>query len=141
MEYPTVMEAIENTGSLQSNMFGVHLQRRDGGTDGELNFGIPDTTRYTGDLSYTDTVPAASRWEIPIEDAGFGGRYCDFKGKSAIVDTGTSYMLLPPNDAKKLHSQIPGSEQDGETFNIPCSTTKSIGAFIPRSSRILHRFV
>ena len=122
MEYPTAMEAIQDTGSLQSIMFGIHLQRNsDGSIDGELNFGAPDSTRYTGNLSYTKTVADRTMWEIPIEDAGFNGRFCGFKGKSAIIDTGTSYALLPPDDAKELHTKIPRSEQDGETFNIPCS--------------------
>ena len=130
MEYPTAMEAIQDMGKLQSNIFGVHIQRSSGGsTDGELNFGAPDSTRYTGHLSYTDTVPDGAMWEIPIEDAGFNGTLCGFEGKSAIVDTGTSYNLLPPIDAKKLHGLIPRSEQNGEVFNIPCSTKTPIGMY------------
>ena len=128
VEYPTAMEAIQDMGKLQSNILGVHIQRGSSGSaDGELNFGALDSTRYTGDLSYTDTVPDGTMWEIPIEDAGFNGTFCKFEGKSAIVDTGTSYNLLPPDDAKQLHGQIPRFEQNGEVFHIPCSTTKPIG--------------
>ena len=135
MEYSTAMEAIQDMGKLQSNVFGVHIQRSSGGSaDGELNFGAPDSTRYTGGLSYTDTVRDGTMWEIPIDDAGFNGTFCHFEGKSAIVDTGTSYNLLPPVDAKKLHSQIPHFEQNGEVFNIPCSTKTPIGILHSRSS-------
>ena len=123
MEYPTAMQAIHATGSLDYNMFGVHLQRNsDGSTDGELNFGAPDSSKYTGELSYTDTDPEGGLWEIPLDDASFDSKPYKFGGKSAILDTGTSFILIPPDDAQRLHAQIPQSEQDGETFNIPCST-------------------
>ncbi|KAG6994038.1 hypothetical protein G7Y79_00048g084340 [Physcia stellaris] len=131
MEYPTAMEAIRNTGLLQSNIFGIHLQRfSDGSTDGELNFGAPDTSRYTGELSYTDTVADGVMWEVPLDDASYDGNFCRFSGKSAILDTGTSYVLLPPDDAQQLHAQIPRSEGDGETFNIPCLTSIPIQIII-----------
>ena len=124
MDYPTAMEAIQATGSLDYNMFGVHLQRNgDGSTDGELNFGAPDSSKYTGELAYTDTHPGGRMWEIPLDDASFDNKAYNFRGKSAILDTGTSYILIPPDDAQRLHEQIPQSEQDGETFNIPCSTS------------------
>ena len=123
MDYPTAMEAIQAIGSLDNNMFGVHLQRNsDGSTDGELNFGAPDSSKYTGELSYTDTDPEGGMWEIPVDDASFDSKPYSFGGKSAILDTGTSFILIPPKDAQRLHAQIPQSEQDGETFNIPCST-------------------
>ena len=122
MEYPTAMEAIKATGSLDYNMFGVHLQRNsDGSTDGELNFGAPDSSKYIGELSYTDTDPEGGMWEIPLDDASFNNKPYNFDGKSAILDTGTSFILIPPDDAQHLHAQIPQSKQDGETFNIPCS--------------------
>ena len=35
-------------------------------------------------------------------------------------------MLLPPLDAKKLHSQIPNSQHDGETYTVPCTSDTSI---------------
>lgn len=123
MDFPTAMETIQKTKALSSNLFGVNLQRaRDGSTDGELSFGAPDGAKFQGDLSYSGLVSGASMWEIPIDDAKVNGKWCDLIGKTAIIDTGTSFMLLPPSDAKQLHSQIPGSQGDSETFNIPCAS-------------------
>lgn len=31
-------------------------------------------------------------------------------------------MLLPPTDAKKIHSLFPGAQADGEIFNLPCKS-------------------
>ncbi|KAL8938106.1 MAG: hypothetical protein Q9216_004079 [Gyalolechia sp. 2 TL-2023] len=126
MDFPTAMETIQKAKALSHNVFGVNLQRSsDGSTDGQLSFGAPDTTKFQGDLSYTSNVDGSSKWEIPIDDAKVNGRTCGFTGKSAIIDTGTSFMLLPPEDAKKIHSQIPGAQADGETFNLPCKSQTS----------------
>ena len=125
--YPTVFEAIMAARSLKSNQFGVHLSSTaDGETNGELNFGAPDTSRYDGTFSYTKTVSNGPMWDIPIDDAGFNGDLCGFKGRTGIIDTGTSFLLLPPDDAENLHSKIPGFHRNGETFSVPCSTTQPV---------------
>ena len=127
MQFPTVMEAITGSQKLPANLFGVNLQHNsDGSTDGELSFGAPDNTKYHGDLSFTDTVSDGKLWEIPVDDAGFDSNLCKFTGKSAVIDTGTTFMLLPPDDSKQLHSQIPQSQQQGEIYNIPCSTERPV---------------
>ncbi|KAL8953540.1 MAG: hypothetical protein Q9222_000598 [Ikaeria aurantiellina] len=121
------MDMIQQANILPSNLFGVNLQRSsDGSADGELSFGSPDTTKYRGELSYTDTIADATMWEIPIDEARVGGRSCRIAGKTAIIDTGTSFVLLPPADARELHSRIPGTKEDGETYSIPCSTQTPI---------------
>lgn len=127
MDSPTAMESIENAKILPANVIGIHLQRNlDGYTDGEINFGSPDTTRYTGDLSYTPTTPGNALWEVPVDDAVVDGIACNFSGKMGIIDTGTSFVILPPEDAQRLHGLIPQSQQVGEIFNIPCSSTASV---------------
>lgn len=123
MNYPTVMDAIKNAKVFPTNILGISLERNsDKSTNGEINFGAPDAAKYTGALSFTNLVSGAQLWEIPIDDAAVNGVSCNFSGKSAIVDTGTSFMLLPPLDAASLHAQIPQSVQDGEDFNVPCSS-------------------
>ncbi|KAL8928336.1 MAG: hypothetical protein Q9172_000928 [Xanthocarpia lactea] len=126
-DYPTFMERIQETKALSSKVFGVNLQRSgDGATDGELSFGAPDTTKYQGDLSYTSLVRGASMWEIPLDEVKVNGDPFASTGKTAIIDTGTSFMLLPPADAEKLHSRIPGAQEDSESYNIPCSSKTPI---------------
>ncbi|KAL8930263.1 MAG: hypothetical protein Q9208_000880 [Pyrenodesmia sp. 3 TL-2023] len=123
MDFPTAMETIQKAKALSSNLFGVNLQRAsDGSIDGEISFGAPNQAKYKGAISHTSLVAGASMWEIPIDGAKVSGKPCLMTGKSAIIDTGTSFILLPPSDAKELHSQIPGSQQDGEIFNVPCTS-------------------
>ncbi|KAL8907895.1 MAG: hypothetical protein Q9207_001132 [Kuettlingeria erythrocarpa] len=117
------MEAIQKVNALSSNLFGVNLQRAsDGSIDGEISFGAPNQDKYQGPISHTSLVAGASIWEIPIDDAKINGKPCSMTGKSAIIDTGTTFMLLPPADAEQLHSQILGSQQESEIFNIPCAS-------------------
>jgi cathepsin D len=127
---PTVMQVLDDKNLLQANILGIHLQRNsDGAKDGQITFGGVDRSKFQGSLSYTATVSADSNlWEIPVDDVAVSGTSCKFTGRSAIVDTGTSYVLMPPADAKILHAQIPGSTNTGGSpnFMIPCSTTKTI---------------
>jgi cathepsin D len=122
---PTVMQTLMNANLLKANLFGVHLQRNaDGATDGQVNFGAVDTSMFDGDLHYTDSISTDGLWEIPIDDAGVDGNSAGLTGRTAIVDTGTSYVLMPPADAKKLHALIDGAVQDdSENWMVPCSST------------------
>jgi cathepsin D len=127
---PTVMQVLDDKNLLQANILGIHLQRNsDGAKDGQITFGGIDHSKFQGSLSYTATVAADSNlWEIPVDDMAVSGTSCKLTGRSAIIDTGTSYILMPLADATILHAQIPGSTNTGGSpnFMIPCSTTKTI---------------
>jgi cathepsin D len=121
---PTMMDVMANQKLLKANIFGVHLSRSvDGTTDGQITFGAPDSSKFTGELSYTDGVSPDGLWEIPADGAGVNGASLGLTGKTAIVDTGTSYILMPLPDAKALHAKLPGSLNNGESFTIPCGTS------------------
>lgn len=123
----TAMETIAESHSLQSNIIGISLQRSsDGAKDGEITFGGVDDTKFTGNITYTDTSPGTTLWQIPLDDAVVNGEPLNFTGKSAIVDTGTSYIFLPPSDAAAIHTLIPGSATSGENFKIPCSSNVTV---------------
>lgn len=127
MGVPTVIEALESAQLLKAKLLGINLQRNaDGATDGEVKFGAVDSSKFTGDLSYTTSVSHDGLWEVPVDDAGVDNVGCKFSGKTAIIDTGTSFVLMPPDDAQKLLTQIPKSQQNGESFNIPCSSTVAV---------------
>jgi cathepsin D len=124
---PTLMEVMASQKLLKANMFGVHLSRSgDGATDGQITFGASDPSKFSGDLSFINSVSAEGLWGIPVEGAGVDGHSLGLTGKTAIVDTGTSYILMPPDDAKALHGRLPGSSNSGETFTIPCDTSLPI---------------
>ena len=120
---PTLMDVMASQKLLKANLFGVHLSRSaDGATDGQITFGEADASRFSGDLSYTNSLSLDGMWEIPCDGAAVDGQSLGLTGKTAIIDTGTSYVLMPPKDAKALHAKIPGSANTGETFTVPCET-------------------
>ncbi|KAI9789668.1 MAG: hypothetical protein M1816_005843 [Peltula sp. TS41687] len=119
---PTLMDVLKSQKKLQSSLFGINLQRfADNSNDGVVNFGDWDRSKVDGDVTWVSTLSKTGPWEVPIDDAGVNNKAIKFTGKSAIMDTGSSFILLPPDDAKKLHDLIPRARQTGETFEIPCS--------------------
>lgn len=119
---PTIMDVLDSQAKLQQNILGVHLHRAaDGTKDGEIVFGGVDTGKFSGSLAYTKTASDGA-WEIPIQDFVLNGTPCNFTGRTAVIDTGTTYILMPPVDALVLHNLIPGAVASGEGFNIPCNT-------------------
>ncbi|OAP54298.1 hypothetical protein AYL99_11399 [Fonsecaea erecta] len=123
---PTIMQVLNEKGQLSANILGVHLQRSSDGTnDGQITFGGIDSSKFNGKLSYSKTLNTNS-WQIAASDAGVDGKSVGFQSKTAMVDTGTSYILLPPSDAAALHQLIPGSSANGETYTIPCSSSANV---------------
>ncbi|PWY93714.1 aspartic protease [Aspergillus sclerotioniger CBS 115572] len=122
---PTFMDAVSTSNLFKSNIVGFALSRSPA-KDGTVSFGTADKDKYAGDITYTDTVGSGSYWRIPVDDAYVDGTSCDFSNKSAIIDTGTSYAMLPSGDAQTLHSLIPGSNTSGNYFIIPCNTTAKL---------------
>ena len=123
---PTLMDVLDKKNELASNIIGIHLQRNsDGAKDGQITFGAVDKTKFKGDISYTKAL-ANGNWEIPVGDSSVNGISTKLVSKTAIIDTGTSYVLMPPTDAEALHALIPGSVANGEYYNIPCTATADV---------------
>lgn len=122
------MDLVTQEGDLDSNIVGFHMSRNsDGERDGTVTFGGVDKTKFEGDISYTNVVESSIHWSIPLDDASVNGESCGFTGKTAIIDTGTSYSLFPPDDAKTIHSLIPGSKQlSDENYLVPCDSTAKV---------------
>ena len=119
-----LMTSLLDAKLIENKIYGIHLSRsKDNVKDGELNLGEVNKARFSGDLIWLDCVPNDTGfWEIKLADARVDGANIGLAGRTAIMDTGTSYILMPPSDALALHSKIAGYAQDGETFSVPCDT-------------------
>ncbi|KAF1928712.1 acid protease [Didymella exigua CBS 183.55] len=126
-----IMDVLKDDKLIGAKLYGIHLSRtKDGLNDGELNLGEVNKNRYSGDLNWLDCIPNDTGfWEIALSDASVDDKSLGLTGKQGIVDTGTSYILMPPSDALALHSLVPGYSQSGETFSAPCDTTTKL-AFV-----------
>lgn len=124
-DIPSFMDVVAQNGMLSANIVGFSLSRAtDNPKDGEVNFGGIDTSKFDGDIVYT--VTDSETWTIPLDDAYVNGQACGLTGKSATIDTGTTYILIPPADAATLFALVPGSYQSGENYIIPCDSTATI---------------
>jgi cathepsin D len=121
---PIIMQALSDAGLIDANILGINLPRiADGVNDGQITFGDVDTEKFTGDIVYTNTASGYDLWLIPVDDAGVDGTAAGFTNKQAIVDTGSSFILLPKADMDQIHSMIPGAQPVDDEFVVPCSTT------------------
>ena len=110
---------------LDSRIFSVNLGRAsDGINNGQITFGGVDSTKYTGDISYTPVSGKGNGdWAIPLDDMGHNGKTSGITGRLAYIDTGTSFMFGPESDVAALHKVIPeATSSDNVTYTVPCTT-------------------
>ena len=126
---PNFLQTMVAAKVLKANVFGMDLNRASDGTNtGEINFGAPDPSRYSGPLGYTPvSTNAEGDWAIPMDNVAVGTTQAGITGKLGYIDTGTSYIFGPANDVATFHALIPGAKSaDGVTYSVPCTTTTSI---------------
>jgi hypothetical protein len=123
---PQIMDVLSANKLIGAKLYGIHLSRAtDGVADGELNLGQVNEERFDGEINFIDCVDNDTGfWEIPLDNAGIDGQEVNLAGakRTAIMDTGTSFILMPRGDAEAIHKPIQGSSQDGETFFVPCDS-------------------
>lgn len=118
-------------------LFSFHLSRVSNFNDqGTLTIGGVDNSKFKGKITFnrvintpiSPTVNTLAFWLINVDDASVNKKSLAFKGRNAIIDTGTSTIILPDNDAAEIHSQIPGATLDTKSgmFIIPCNTTSAV---------------
>ncbi|KAF8597294.1 acid protease [Ceratobasidium sp. AG-I] len=133
---PTVMQTLVNDGAIDQNVLGVYFQPVTGSSkseaNGELSIGGPDSSRYTGDITYvniTTTQPYSAYWGIDVDALSYDGanQTALIQAASAIVDTGTTLTYIPTPAMKAFlaatdgvldHSTTLASFQTKPTANI-----------------------
>lgn len=124
---PSFIGALMDGGLLKNPIFGVNLHRgADKTNDGSIVFGAVDNSKFSGDINYGALHASHDgHWMITSGEAGFDGKKAGLSGKKVIIDSGTSYCFLPPDDAKKFYSTFPDAiiAENGESYSVPCNTT------------------
>jgi hypothetical protein len=102
-----------------------------GGTDekSSIVFGEYDLTKHTkqGSKITWNMLKEDTYWTIPIADAKLGNYTFDLDTNLAIVDSGTSYILMPANDFEEFRKVIePGrscyTDEGSGLFTCRCLT-------------------
>jgi hypothetical protein len=66
-------------------------------------------------------------WEAAMDSVAVSGTDVGLKGRTAILDSGTTLIVAPQSDVQTVLSQIPGAKADGTgNFLIPCTTSTQV---------------
>ncbi|KAI1394459.1 endothiapepsin [Hypoxylon trugodes] len=112
--------------SLDTAAWTADLKYHEAGT---YDFGVIDSSKYTGDITYTDVDSSQGFWSFTATSASVGsGRnntVLKASGFSGIADTGTTLALFPDSVVTAYYKQVTGAKLDNTQggYVFPCTTT------------------
>ncbi|CAG8816586.1 7402_t:CDS:1 [Gigaspora margarita] len=130
---PTLITNLINQKKINP-IFSFHFQHYyDFDDQGTFTLGGVDKSKFKGEITFNPVIPLPDYnimafWLINLDDASVDDSPLSFSGKCALIDTGTTVMYLPPDDAKAIHDKIPESKLDSQNgvYIIPCDTTSVV---------------
>ncbi|KAF9287016.1 hypothetical protein BGZ68_002341 [Mortierella alpina] len=92
------------------------------GSGGAVIFGGVDTTKYVGNFTWAP-VTDKNAWKIRFEAVSLAGKDLDLSGE-ALIDSGTSLIIVPAKVASYYHGFIPGALEVPQVgWILPCNTS------------------
>lgn len=132
---PTPMENLLSAGMIKRNVFGVYFERMKDGQDrvrnGEVVLGGFDTTRYEGNITWTDPAtssPANTFWGVRFDNITFGDTDLSEGqgGVEGIADTGATLILLGHTLFRNLAEAIPNATVYQNKIAFPPESVESL---------------
>ncbi|KAI8979922.1 aspartic peptidase domain-containing protein [Pilobolus umbonatus] len=103
-------------------LFAIYSQHN----GGEIDFGGIDRSRFMGDISYVDTVDS-DYWMIHLDKIKY--RDHKFKDRKAIVDSGSTLIIMSMDDAEVYHEQIESAVNNGDgTWSFLCQEARHLSS-------------
>ena len=105
---------------LANTVFTADLKK---GKPGSFDFGFIDSTKYTGKVTYVPVDSGRGFWEFDSNGYAIGNNAFTTTTINAIMDTGTSLILLPPVIVSAYYSKISSAKYDSAQggYTFPCS--------------------
>ncbi|KAF9438891.1 hypothetical protein BGZ76_003577 [Entomortierella beljakovae] len=92
------------------------------GSGGAIIFGGVDTTKYIGNFTWSP-ITSKDSWRIRFEAVSIAGKDLALSG-DALIDSGTSLIVVPTKAASIFHDHIPGAIQAPTVgWILPCNTS------------------
>ncbi|WFD38371.1 cathepsin D [Malassezia japonica] len=118
-QYKPFFESLKDQKAVSQGVFQFTLKSGKGST---LTLGGVDSSKYTGDVAYTDVDPSQGFW---LTDAKING-----KGIKAIIDSGSTIISGPTDQVRSvvqgLKGMTPFNQGGTIMYTYDCSQTPSI---------------
>jgi hypothetical protein len=123
----TPVESLASNGLIQSAITSFKISRlADQLNDGEVTFGGLDASKFVASSLVTiPNVNTQGFWEGAIDAVTVNGADTGLTGRTAILDTGTTLILAPPQDAQQIMQGL-GGTCDTQQCTIPCTANASL---------------
>ncbi|KAG0325719.1 hypothetical protein BGZ99_000239 [Dissophora globulifera] len=125
--YTTSMEMLLAQKTILQPIVSMWLgrQRMGGsnpGSGGAIIFGGVDTTKYIGNFTWAP-ITDRNAWKIHFDAVSIAGKDLHLSG-DALIDSGTSLIVVPTKVASIFHQQIPGAIEAPQVgWILPCNTS------------------
>ncbi|OAQ27131.1 acid protease [Linnemannia elongata AG-77] len=125
--YSTLVETLISRKNLTQPIVSMWMgrQRMGGATEGSggaVIFGGVDTTKYVGNFTWAPIIDKSS-WKIKFDGVSIAGKSLGLSG-NALIDSGTSLIIVPSKVASIFHEYIPGAiEAPQAGWILPCNTS------------------
>ncbi|XP_077874720.1 gastricsin [Ictidomys tridecemlineatus] len=127
----TALQGMLRVNALSSPMFSVYLSNQQGSEDGgAVIFGGVDESLYTGQIFWAP-VTQELYWQISMQEFYVGEEasgWCS-QGCQAIVDTGTSLLVVPKKHLSSLLQTIGAQEDQYGQFFVNCNDVQNLPTF------------
>ncbi|KAF7355308.1 Acid protease [Mycena sanguinolenta] len=142
---PTPVQSLVNAGFISAAITSYRLPRTlDNLNNGEVTFGGLDDSRFDSSTLVTLNATDDDFWITQLGGVTVNGATVSLSGaRTALMDTGTTILVVPATDLDPIHAKIPGAvkKSDG-SWTVPCNTTTSValefgGKSFPISSKDL----
>jgi aspartyl protease len=133
----TPVESLAKAGQIKEPIVSFKLSRQaDQKNDGEATLGGLDTSKFDQNTLVTiNNVNQNGFWEGALDAVSVDGKDLGLKGRTSILDTGTTLLIVPTKDAQVIHKGIPGAKDAGNgAFTVPCTTNASLALTFGKQS-------
>ena len=123
---PTPVESLASAGLIDDAITSYKISRlADNKNDGEITFGALDTTKFDPATLVTfDNVATsgatAGFWEGAMDDITVDGQSVNLDGRTAILDTGTTLILIASGESLLPHIRTSDPYLTDLRHRCPC---------------------
>lgn len=115
-----------NQGLIKEKLFAAWLGDTNRDSEGgEITFGGLDENHYEGEITWSPVVRKAY-WEVDLEGFNLGNTSFINSAKTAIIDTGTTLLVVPTEDSDRINNIIGGKKNWQGQYTVDCNTLDSL---------------